>query len=179
MPTAAAETDASLIDRVRRADTDALSDLYRVHAGSLLRTLTALLGNRADAEDALHDLFVGLPEALHHYREQGTLRSWLGAIAVRLALMRLRTRRRRREVALDDAARSITPPDAESAGDVTLVRHAVARLPEKLRVVVVLRHLEEWSYTEISRHIGVSEGALMARHSRAMKRLRQALERNP
>ena len=58
----------------------------------------------------LQDLFVGLPRALAAYREQGRFESWLKRIAARLALMRLRSARRRSEVSLLDVG---DPPDRE------------------------------------------------------------------
>ena len=60
-----------LIADARRGNPLALAALYREHAGSLLRSVTLLLQERADAEDVVHDLFVGLPEALGVMRDRG------------------------------------------------------------------------------------------------------------
>lgn len=95
--------DALLVDRVRSGDGDALGALYDQHAPRLLRVAWRMLGERAEAEDVLHDLFVGLPEALRRYDDRDRLDAWLIRCVVRLALMRLRqTRRRGEHVALDD-----------------------------------------------------------------------------
>jgi RNA polymerase sigma-70 factor (ECF subfamily) len=101
-----------LIAATRSGDATALARLYEQHAGLLLRSATLLLRSRADAEDLVHDLFVGLPEALAHYEERGALAAWLGRVATRMALVRLRTRRRRHEVDLDAAVQA--PADSRS-----------------------------------------------------------------
>src|SRR5687768_2414044 len=80
-----------------------LEALYRQYADGVYTLAYRITGSREDAEDVLQDLFVGLPRALASYREQGRFESWLKRIAARLALMRLRTARRRSEVSLIDA----------------------------------------------------------------------------
>lgn len=164
------------LDALRRGEPGAIAAAYQAHAAGLLRTLTGFLGEESEAEDVLHDLFVGLPEALRRYEDRGLFGAWLRRVALRLALQRLRTRRRRREVALgafDPAGRR---EPAEMLPARLLVERALAALPEGLRTVVVLRELEGWSHREIGAFLGLREGAVMTRHCRAMKRLRLALE---
>ena len=165
---------ADLVAALRRGEPDALALVYREHAGRLLHTLTALLGDRSEAEDAVHDLFVGLPEAMERYQERGALGAWLRRVAVRFGLTRLRTRRRRREVNLA----AVAEPEARAAPvDARLaVEAALLTLPEAMRTVVVLKELEGWPHREIAEQLGLSEGAVMTRHCRAMRRLRSALK---
>ncbi|PYO64311.1 MAG: hypothetical protein DMD71_13475, partial [Gemmatimonadetes bacterium] len=82
----------------RRGEPPALAALYRAHGAAVFRLAYRLTGTREDAEDVVHDVFVGLPEALLRYEERGRLQSWLKRVAARVALMRLRQRGRRREV---------------------------------------------------------------------------------
>lgn len=164
-------------EALRRGDPAAIAAVYHAHAAGLLRSLTGFLGDEAEAEDALHDLFVGLPDALRRYEDRGVFGAWLGRVAMRLALQRLRRRKRRREVGLGGAVEPAgrrEPSEALPAR--LLVEAALARLPEGLRTVVVLRELEGWSHREIGEFLGLREGAVMTRHCRAMKRLRVALE---
>src|SRR5437016_13910873 len=95
---------ASLIAEARAGSPDALSALYLEHGAALFRLAYRLVGAREDAEDVVHDVFVGLPEALRRYEERGSFAAWLRRVTARVALMRLRSRKRRREVSLDDAA---------------------------------------------------------------------------
>jgi RNA polymerase sigma-70 factor (ECF subfamily) len=160
----------------RRGSPDALASLYREHAGPLLRSLRFLLQDQADAEDVVHDLFVGLPEALGRYEDRGSLRAWLGRIAMRMALTKLRARKRRREVNLGLGANHSQRAEGEHLPDRLLVEQALASLPEPMRTVVVLRDLEGWPYSEIADLVGASTNTIMTRHCRAMQRLKTALE---
>jgi RNA polymerase sigma-70 factor (ECF subfamily) len=164
-----------LLQAARRAEPDAIAALYRLHAGRLLRGATLLLGSRVDAEDLVHDLFVGLPEALRRYEDRGTFGAWLARIATRMALMRLRSQRSKREVDL-----SLELPASSNAsdrlGDRLLIEQALRRLPEQSQTVVVLRDLYGWSYADIAEFLGAREATFMTRLSRAMERLKAALE---
>ena len=161
---------------LRLGDADALGAVYRVHAPALLRTLTAILGERSEAEDVVHDLFVGLPEAMARYQEQGQFGGWLHRIAVRQAISKLRRRGRRHEVAIEAADGVGHRAEGEAIADRITVGAALAALPEKLRIVVVLREYEGWSHREIAAHLGLNEGAVMTRHCRALQQLRRALK---
>src|ERR1041385_7684651 len=95
--------DPDLIPRVRRGDPAALTAIYRAFGGELLALARRLTGSDPDAEDVLHDLIVGLPDAMRTYDERGKLRAWLKQVVVRMCLMRLRAAHRRRETDLDAA----------------------------------------------------------------------------
>jgi RNA polymerase sigma-70 factor (ECF subfamily) len=164
------------LEALRRGEPEALAAIYRLHAGSLLRTLVGFLGDASEAEDVLHDLFAGLPEALRRYEERGTLGAWLRRVALRIALQRVRSARRRREVSIGGLEPLGRRDASEALPARLLVEQALAALPEGLRTVVVLRELEGWSHREIAAFLGLREGAVMTRHCRAMKRLRVALE---
>jgi RNA polymerase sigma-70 factor, ECF subfamily len=161
---------------LRRGEGDAMAAVYRDHAPALLRSIGAIMGDRSEAEDVVHDLFVGLPEAMGRYEERGAFGGWLRRIGMRMALSRLRTRARRQEVSLSGADDAPHPAADEALARHLLVERALAALPDGMRVVVVLRELEGWPYRDIAEHLGLKEGAVMTRHCRAMQKLREALE---
>src|SRR5213594_4400935 len=82
--------DARLAADAARGNPEALAALYHRHARALLAVAYRLLQRREDAEDVVHDVFLGLPEALRRYEERGSLGAWLKTITTRVALMRLR-----------------------------------------------------------------------------------------
>jgi RNA polymerase sigma factor (sigma-70 family) len=159
-----------LIARVRAGDSEALGDLYARTARSLASVARRLTGTQQDAEDVLHDVFLGLPEALRHYDERGQLEAWLRRVTARVALTRLRTMRRRRETEI--------PPDVESGNhneeSIGLAR-AVDELPEALRVVLVLKMVEGYSHSEIANLLEISPRASEQRLYRAIQALRSKL----
>jgi len=161
------------VDAVRAGNPDALAALYGEYGRALYRLAYRLTGTREDAEDVVHDVFVGLPEALGRYEERGRFASWLKRVTARVALMRLRARNRRREVALDSAAgETEQPAPSERDG----LEAAVNTLPDHLRAVLVLKEIEGYAHAEIAELLGISEGASRVRLTRALKRLRNELE---
>jgi RNA polymerase sigma-70 factor (ECF subfamily) len=163
----------SLIAGARAGSPDALSALYLEHGAALFRLAYRLVGAREDAEDVVHDVFVGLPDALRRYEERGSFAAWLKRVTARVALMRLRSDKRRREVTLDDAAAQSEPAmTSERDG----LQAAVNTLPDHLRAVLVLKEIEGYAHAEIADLLGISEGASRVRLTRALERLRHRLE---
>ena len=170
---AANKGSGASIDAIRAGCPDALAVLYREFGGPLYRLAYRLTGTREDAEDVVHDVFVGLPEALGRYQERGSFAGWLKRVTARVALMRLRSRSRRREVALEAAV----PREAASHGaEAVALQAAVDRLPEPLRSVLVLKEVEGYSHAEVGELLGISAGASRVRLNRAMRRLRTMME---
>src|ERR1043165_3105936 len=131
--------------RARTGHPDALSELYARYGNALMALAFRLTGSRADAEDVLHDVFLGLPEALARYEERGSLEGWLKRVTARVALARVRSRARTREVGLADNLVSPASPDRL---DIESVQRAIDKLPATLRAVFVLREVEGYSHSE-------------------------------
>lgn len=174
----AASTD-DLAHAARDGDLAALGALYDRSAPSLYRTLLRYTDSTADAEDVLHDVFVGLPEALRAYAERGRFDAWLARVAVRHAMMRRRAQSRRREEGLDGAAPLAAADDAarrtDDASEHAGLHAAVRALPDPLRHVLLLRQVEGFSHDEIASVLGISTGNSRARLSRAIDALRRTL----
>lgn len=119
----------------------------------------------------MQDLFVGLPEALGRYEERARFEGWLRRIAVRLALIRMRAGRRRRETDLAAASGSVVnPADSYHIGE------ELGRLRPDDRTIVVLKVIEGYSHEEIAELLGIRRNAAEVRYHRALKRLREAME---
>ena len=167
----AQRSDAELASEVARGDTQALATLYHRHARALLAVAFRLLQSQADAEDVVHDVFVGLPEALRRYQERGTLGAWLRKVTARVALMRLREENTHRTEPLDPAsAAAANPPDAALT-----IERALQRLSPGLRAVLVLKEIEGFSHAEIAAMLDISVGASEVRLHRALRTLRARL----
>ncbi len=172
-------SDAQLAVDARGGAADALGELYARHAAAIMALAYRLTGSATDAEDVLHDLFLGLPEALRRYDERGRFDAWIRRVAARLALMRLRSRRRRREVGLEATAALSGPPGDEATRARVAIRRALDALPASLRAVYVLKEIEGYSHAEIAALLGITSGASEVRLSRAVRRLRQLLGGSP
>ena len=157
----------------RVGHTHALGELYRLYGQALFRVAYRLTGSRDDAEDVLHDVFVGLPEALERYEERGRLDAWLRRLTAREALMRLRKGRRRAELRLDQYDAPAAPSGRE--GELGDLQAAVDALPTPLRSVLVLKEIEGYSHSETAEMLGISVVTSRVRLMRAMGRLRRKL----
>jgi RNA polymerase sigma-70 factor (ECF subfamily) len=164
-----------ILRHARLGDPDALGALYDHHAAALCRTAYRLVGSRADAEDIVHDLFVGLPEALRGYQERGNLAAWLTRSVVRLALMRARADRRRRADPLSEASLPASGERTDARLEQSELQRVVMALPAGLRAVFMLKQVEGYSHDEIARMLGISSGASRVRFTRAIRMLRRAL----
>jgi RNA polymerase sigma-70 factor, ECF subfamily len=152
-------------------DTPAIEALYLAHAGALLALARRLLGSREEGEDVVHDLFCSLPARLGQYRAQGRIEGWLRRTTVNLALDRLRRRKRRGEVGLDDMEGRPGPAPVAGSG----LEEALAALADTLRVVVVLKDVEGYTHREIAELLGIRVGTAEVRYHRALRRLRSLL----
>lgn len=169
-------SDLTLVERLRRQDDAALDVLYARYATSLLRLAYRLSGALDDAEDVVQEVFIGLPLALRHYEERGLFSAWLTTVTVRTALMhRRRDVRRRRSVAAQSSEAAAAVCQEPIIERITL-EMAIAKLPDALRDVFVLYHIEHFSHVEISQLLGIRRGTAEVRLYRAIRQLRALLE---
>jgi RNA polymerase sigma factor (sigma-70 family) len=137
----------------------------------LRRYARALVGDRATADDLVQDTLERAWAKLHLYRRGTDLRAWLFTVMHNVHVNRVRAMRP------TDLLEDDMPELAQRAsqGDALLVRdldRAIARLPTEQRSVLLLVTLEEMSYEEVARSLGVPIGTVMSRLSRAREKLR-------
>lgn len=190
----AAAQDRADMERLARGDPGALDELMARHAGPLFGCLQRLLQNAADAEDLAQETFVRVYEHRDRFDPTHAFHAWLYAIAMNLVRDRFRWRSRHPETPLETPASASTdapPPPASRLTDpartprdtavgneqAEAVRQAVARLPEDLRLPLVLAEFEERSHAEISAILGCSPKAVEMRVYRARQQLRRDLAR--
>jgi RNA polymerase sigma-70 factor (ECF subfamily) len=193
--TASAPSEAELIARLRRRDTDALEILMRRHAGRVYRVAVGITRSDADAEEVVQDVFLSLFEKIAAFEERSALGTWLYRVTTNTALLRRRGKRLEVEVSLEDqlptfkddghraGERSLLLADwSDSAEDGLLsgethamVRRAVDLLPPHYRAVVVLRDIEELSNEEVAEILGEPVSSIKSRLHRARMALRERL----
>ncbi len=167
---------------VRLADGDprAVRDLVERHYAGLYRFAFAMLRSKQAAEDAVQDAFERALTALGRYPEERIrammLRAWLYRITLNVVRNRLR---QNREVAVGgDPGTLLGIPGVEVGGrqeDVMDVLAALRRLPERQRVALALRYLQDLPYAEICAATGWPEGTAKTLVRRGLARLRNLL----
>src|SRR5262249_1211532 len=145
-------TEAAEIDACRRGDNAALEAVFRVHAESLARLLTRLIGPAADVEDLLQDTFAAAIAAFPPFPGEASVQTWLHRIAIHVAPQHLRRPRHRREVELPDPDTVVHEASAASPEVRDLARQLYAHLDTlgaTRRIALVLYAIEERSVDEI------------------------------
>ena len=135
---------------------------------SVYRLAYARLGNAADAEDVMQDVFLRLLTKAPAFTDDEHAKAWLLRVTVNRAGDLFRSPWRRR-VPLEETGDQVSP--AQDIPGETLA--AVLALPPKLRIVVHLFYYEEWSISQIAQLLQLREGAVKTRLSRARAILRR------
>jgi RNA polymerase sigma-70 factor (ECF subfamily) len=180
------ETEARRLDgtaeldplAVRLADGDpqAPGSLVKRHYAELYRYAFSVLGEERAAEDAVHDAFERAFSALGRYSERRLramkLRPWMYRITLNVARNRLR---QRREVPLVEISAVDSAGHDERREDVMDALGALGKLPERQRVAVTLRYLQDLPYAEICSVTGWPEGTAKTLVRRGLMRLRKIM----
>jgi len=140
----------------------------------LRRYARALVSDRASADDLVQDTLERAWAKLHLYRRGTDLRAWLFTVMHNVHVNKVRSAR------ATDPLEEEMPELAQRAaqGDSLVVRdldRAIARLPDEQRTVLLLVTLEEMSYDQVARALGIPIGTVMSRLSRAREKLRSMM----
>lgn len=166
-------TRQGLLNGVRAGDDEAFVAAVSPHQARLLRLVGRFLPSREDAEDAVQEAIVAAYWQRRRFRGDASFATWLTRIAIHTAL---RFARKQRRIADGSGEASRTPAERPDQATHIAVRDAVARLPEKLRVPIVLRFYEGLSGQEIAELLGWKPSTVWTRLYRGLQRLRNDLQ---
>src|SRR5881396_401704 len=175
--------DSELISRAQRGDAAAYEEIVQRYQQVAFRTAYVITGSAADAEDAAQEGFVKAYRALHRFRAGAELRPWLLRIVANEARNRVRSsgRRHRLELRLTEGFR---PGDAALSPEAVAVAlderkrllAMVNSLSDEDREVIASRYFLELNGEETAAALGIPEGTVKSRLSRALARLRTRVE---
>jgi RNA polymerase sigma-70 factor, ECF subfamily len=183
--------DSELLEHARKGDAAAFDTLIRRHDKHLYRIARSVLSDDQEAEDAVQESYIRAFTGLRDFRGAASLRTWLTRIVLNEAIRR---RRRRRSMVNLDALhaaqertrRPIHSPsltargrDPERAAAQSQIRKtlekAIDNLPAALRVVFVMRDVEEFSTADTAKLLGIPEETVKTRLHRGRRMLRESL----
>jgi RNA polymerase sigma-70 factor (ECF subfamily) len=185
-----ADDERALLGSLRAGDEAAFEKLVREHAPRMLAVARRFLRDEEAAQDAVQDAFLSAFRGLGDFQGGARIGTWLHRIVVNAALMKLRSRRRKPEEAIDELlprwredghpARPAGPWSAdrvlESEELRARVRAGIEQLPDAYREVLLLRDIEEYDTEETANLLGVSSNAVKTRLHRARQALREVLD---
>jgi RNA polymerase sigma-70 factor (ECF subfamily) len=173
--------ELALVERCRRGELGAFEELYRAHAGRLYSLAFRMLGNAADAEDLLQEIFLAAHRKLDGFRGEAALGTWLYRLATNQILDYLRSRAARAGQVTDvlEDAGAIADATSGHLGDRTVTKldleRALAQLPEGCRAAFVLHDVEGLEHQEVAEVLGIAEGTSKSQVHKARLRLRALL----
>jgi RNA polymerase sigma-70 factor (ECF subfamily) len=179
------ESDAALVFRCLDGDTEAYAALVRRYQGAVYATAHYYMGRYGEADDVAQEAFWQAYKSLPHLRDPEKFGPWLKEVSTRTAanwlrrnLPRLRMETplpAKRTVRFEDVRRG--PQGIAERGEIyDRVQMAIDALPERYRLIVVLRFMQEMSYDEIGRFTGESRDEIRGVLHRATVQLREMLE---
>jgi RNA polymerase sigma-70 factor, ECF subfamily len=177
------EEDTELFTRAQRGSIDAYEEIVQRYQQLAFRTAYVITRSAAEAEEATQDAFVKAYRALGSFRTGAEPRPWLLRIVANEARNRVRSAGRRQRLELRLAAgfrQGDAAPSPEAAAVDSDERRRliglVNELDENDRLVIASRYFLELSSEETAAALGVSEGTVKSRLSRALGRLREKVE---
>ncbi len=172
--------DRDLVEAAQAGREEAFNQLVMRHRKALYHTAIGLLGSADDAEDVCQDAFVKAYESLGSFRASSTFYTWIYRICINLCLNRLRARKVRSFLRLDQEELALPAVETadlptEQAEFLDKARHAIAKLPDKQRAVFILRYFRELPHAEIAEIMDRDVGTIKANYHQAIKKLQLSL----
>ena len=183
-------SDEDLMARAATDDTKAFTELVRRYQSRVIHLVSRLLNDRVVSEDLAQEVFVRVHLHRRNYRTGSKFSTWLFTIAANLAKNEIRRRKRRKnwssldemQETLKDGSLQFADPKANREVDLEreqlsgVVGEAIAGLPERYRIALMLRDLEGLAYEEIGQALKIPGGTVRSRINRARLMLKRKLE---
>ncbi len=169
------DEDLDLITRTEAGEREAFNDLVLKYQRPLYALLYRMVGNHEDASDLLQKAFVKAFAGLKNFERRSKFKTWLYQIAINLAKNVYRDRARIEQVPIDDVIIRRNPRTLEtliSNENRKLLREALAGLPEKQRLTLLLRIQGEKKFEEIAGIMECSLGTAKANFHHAVQKLK-------
>jgi len=184
-------SDHALIEATKSGDEAAFGEIMDRYRSPITNYLYRFLNDYEEAVDLAQETFVRVYFAIDRYHTQFAFSTYIYRIATNLAISEIRRRKRRRLMSLtglfqseDDTQVEFQPPDKRKLQDIELVddersqviARAIAALPEKYRIPVILRDIEGRSYDEIAEIMELGLGTTKSRINRGRGLLKEKLQ---
>jgi RNA polymerase sigma-70 factor, ECF subfamily len=183
-------SDHELIEAVKCGDETAFDEVVSRYRQPITNYIFRILNDYEEAVDLSQETFVRVYFAIERYHTEYAFSTYIYRIATNLAISEIRKRKRRKLLSLtglfqaDDDEKEFDITDNKNLQDVDLIEfekkasisRAIAALPEKYRVPIVLRDIEERNYDQVAEILGLSLGTTKSRISRGRAMLREKLK---
>jgi RNA polymerase sigma-70 factor, ECF subfamily len=176
------QSDAELVHECKNGNRMAFNQLVLRNQDRVYWTVRRMISDHDDALDITQEVFIRAYNKIEKFRGDSQFSTWLYSIATNLSINALRKKRLRTFLRIDDIQETLRSEDGEPGAELeqdemrTLIDKAVTLLPEKQRLVFVLRYYEELPYEEISGISKTSVGGLKANYFHAVKKIEEYIK---
>ncbi len=163
-----------LIEKLKVKDEWALKEVMKMYKGQIFNYLLLMLGNREQAEELTQDTFVRVYFKAGSLRTEN-LKAWIYKIATNLALSEFRKKRIKNLFSLGDV-NEINYSYDQKLGENIIIEEALSHLPEKYKVPLIMKEVDNFSFEEMSDILQKPVGTLKSLVFRGKEKMRRKLE---
>ena len=164
-----------LLTQAKAGDQAAFAALIRRHQNMVFSLALHMLRSRPAAEDLAQEVFLKLYRSLHRLESETHVVAWLRRVASNQCINEIRRRNHRQEFGTDTLPETGQAPELREVFVAERLEALVAGLPERARMVVVLRYQEEMPLTEIAEALGMPVNTVKSHLRRSIVALRERL----
>ena len=185
-PSTAPDDTEALIQRCLAGDQAAWERIVRLHWRRVFNVAYKFVGKHDEAEDLTQDIFIKIFKSLGTFDRRANFQTWLISVSRNLCIDHYRSVRKERQTIDRDVDANELSPTSHEPGPmasleqqdrVTLLRQALASLPESLRTAVLMRDIQELSYQDIATRLNLPEGTVKSRINRGRNELARQIKR--
>jgi len=182
--------DFELLDKIKKGDLQAFEEIVKKYKMNVFNTIYSVMGNIQDADDIMQDVFIKVYNTIGKFKGQSSFSTWLYRITVNKCIDELRKRKNKflsyeselsdeeifklKNVISDEAIDIIDELRKKEIEEI--LRKTIDLLPEKFRIVLTLREIDNLSYKEISDVMNVSVNRVKILLFRARQKLKEKLK---
>ena len=182
------EPDEVLVKRAKEKDQKAFEELVSRYEGKVYGLAYRMMGNREDAADVLQETFLDVHKSLANFREESKFSTWLYRITVNTCLNKRKSLKQYYHRLLNVFTESgdnfehiqekslSIEKHLEKKEQATFVQNKISKLANELRVILVLRDIEGFAYTDIADICNLNIGTVKSRLFRARELLKKEFE---
>ncbi len=182
--------DEKLVKKVKNGDADAFEQIIIKYEKKIFGLIYNMLRNENEIEDVAQEVFIKVYKNLDKFNGDSSLYTWIYKIATNLCLDQIKKRKEviyiDEKLQLDDGEVEIQIPSDEKLQDEIYeqkelkqkLESCIDKLPEKQKVMIVLRDIKGLSYDEIAEILDLKLGTVKSQINRARLKLKELLEKD-
>ncbi len=181
-------TDEELVEKVKKGDADVYEKIIQKYQSKVFGLIYNMTKNQNDIEDLAQEVFIKIYKNLGKFKGESSLYTWIYKITVNLCLDEMKKRKNviylDEKIEVDDGEVNRELPSEEKSQEKLYeekelqekLHNCINKLPEKQRVMIVLRDIKGFSYEEISKITDVKLGTVKSQINRARLKLKELLD---